>query len=169
MTYTPGHIANFMLDRADAECRPVSPMKLLKLVYIAHGWSLALLDRKAFEETIYAWQHGPVVKSLYHEFKHFGKRPIEAKSVTFDLETFDFSVPSVSPEDKEMLIVLDRVWEVYKGFDAWSLRNKTHEAGTPWSQVYREGEQDVAIPDNLIKPHFEQKIRQYLENASSAG
>lgn len=156
-----------MLDRADREGRPVSQMKLLKLVYIAHGWALAALDRKAFNEPIYAWQHGPVVKSLYHEFKHSGKAPIVGRSTNFDLDTFDVTQPEIPDSDTKMLTVLDRVWDVYKGFDAWSLRGKTHEAGTPWSQVYRQGVHDVEIPDDLIKPHFETKIRQYLDNASA--
>ena len=40
--YTPSHIANFMLDRAEEDARGLSPMKLLKLVYIGYGWSLAV-------------------------------------------------------------------------------------------------------------------------------
>ena len=41
--YEASHIANYMLDRAEQAEKSVTPMKLLKLVYIAYGWSLAVL------------------------------------------------------------------------------------------------------------------------------
>ena len=167
MTYTPSHIANFMLDRAEREGRPISQMKLLKLVYIAYGWVLATLDKKLFDEPIYAWQHGPVIRSLYDEFKHYGRDPISGRSVSFDLETFDMTEPRVRSDDSKVLTVLDKVWDVYKGFSAWSLRNKTHEPGTPWSQTYDADIRDAEIPDELIKPHFEAKIRTILDNVAA--
>jgi len=165
MTYTPSHIANYMLERADAEGRTISPMKLLKLVYIAYGWSAALLGRKLFEEPIYAWEHGPVVKSLYHEFKHRGGGAIRERSVDYDLETGDTIIPVVPVGDKNSHIVLDKVWDVYKDFGAWDLRDKTHEDGTPWKEVYRPGDMYRVIPHGSIQDHFKVKIRQYLDHA----
>lgn len=157
-----------MLDKAVKDGISISPMKLLKLVYIGYGWSLATLDRKLFDEPILAWAHGPVIRSVYDEFKHYGKSPIDCHAVDFDLETGSFVEPRISKDDVDAHIVLGKVWDVYKHFDAWSLRNKTHEAGTPWSQVYREGVRDIEIPDDLIKNHFKTKIRQYIDNAGRA-
>lgn len=37
MAYTPQHIANYFLERAEREGVRVSPLKLIKLVYIAYG------------------------------------------------------------------------------------------------------------------------------------
>lgn len=54
----------------------MSLLKLIKLVYLAYGWSIAL-DYRLFDEPIVAWKHGPVIRSLYHEFKHFGAAPIK--------------------------------------------------------------------------------------------
>lgn len=167
MTYTPGHIANFMLERADREGRALTQLKLLKLVYIAYGWVLATLDKKLFDEPIYAWQHGPVIRSLYDEFKHYGRDPIDCRSVSFDLETFDMTEPRIDDNDTRTLTVLDKVWDVYKGHSAWALRNKTHEPDTPWSRTYQEGVRDTEISDDLIKPHFEAKIRQILDNVAA--
>ena len=163
--YEPNHIANFMLDRADEEERPISPMKLLKLVYIAYGWYLALFGEKLFEEPIYAWKHGPVIESLYHEFKHFRAAPITQPSVDFDLDTFDINVPRIDKENEPVNLILERVWDAYKQFSATALRNKTHERGSPWHAVYEEGKPNIQIPDELIRNHFIKKIRQYLENA----
>ena len=164
MTYSPQHVANFMLDRAEKEDREISPMKLLKLVYIGYGWVLAILNTKLFDEPIYAWRHGPVIRSLYDEFKHHRANAIDLPALQFDLDTMEVAIPRIPNDDDETNVVLERVWEIYKHFSAGSLRNKTHERGSPWHQVYNDGERDIVIPDELIQPHFNKKIRQYLEN-----
>ncbi|TNE42728.1 MAG: DUF4065 domain-containing protein [Alphaproteobacteria bacterium] len=164
MTYTASHIANYMLQRAFDEDRDVSPMKLLKLVYIAYGWGLAVLDRKLFDEPIYAWAHGPVVRSLYDEFKHYGGGAIREKSIEFDMDKGKSTTPKIPANDADTNIILDRVWEIYKVYGAWALRNKTHEDGSPWKQVYDPHVRNTRIPDELIKTHFEKKIREYLDN-----
>lgn len=164
MTYSPQHVANFMLDHAEDEGREISPMKLLKLVYIGYGWVLAVLDDKLFDEPIYAWEHGPVIRSLYDEFKHYGSNPIDLPSTQLDLDTAEFLVPRISKDDDETNVVLEKVWDIYKRFSAASLRNKTHEHGSPWHQVYKEDVRNIEIPDNLIKEHFGNKIRLYLDD-----
>ena len=67
--YTAFHIANYFLWRAWEEGVEVTPLKLIKLVYIAYGWNLVLnKDRpKLFEERIEAWKYGPVIPSVYHD------------------------------------------------------------------------------------------------------
>ena len=168
MTCTPGHVANFVLDRAFEERHPVTQMKLQKLVYIGYGWTLAVLDRKLFDEPIHAWKHGPVIRSLYDEFKHYRARPIDRHSMDFDFESSRIDFPRIPGDDEDVNLVLDKVWNVYKNFKAATLRNKTHEPGSPWQQTYRPGERDSVIPDELIRNHFESKIMEYLENAGQA-
>lgn len=165
--YSPNHVANFMLDRAIAEDRDLSSMKLLKLVYIGFGWNSAVLDQEPFDDPIYAWAHGPVVESLYHEFKHYGKGPIDNHSVDFNLDDGEVKIPRIPASDKKSNIVLGMVWDVYKHFSAWNLRQKTHEEGTPWRSVYKPNLRNIVIPPATIKSHFQGKIRQYLDVAKS--
>lgn len=63
-------------------------------------------------------------------------------------------------------LVLDRVWAAYKRFTGWQLREKTHEAGSPWSNVYRENVLGVTLNDADIKSHFVDKIEGYLTAAN---
>lgn len=167
MTYTPQHVANYFLDKAEAECVPITPLKLIKLVYIAYGWVLALLGRRLFEEPIEAWKHGPVVPSLYHEFKHYRGDPITDDALFYDLDTGKAFRPTISADDTGMRSVLDKVWAAYKRFSGWALRQKTHETGTPWHQTYDPNIMSKPIPDHLIKPHFQQKIREILDAAQA--
>lgn len=165
-SYTPQHIANYFLARAQEEGRNLTPLKLLKLVYIAYGWVLALTGRRLFEEEIQAWQHGPVIPSLYHEFKHFGREPVTERAQAFDLDSFDVVRPEVPESDKETALILDKVWSAYKAFSGWALRNKTHASDTPWSDVYEDGRRNIVIPDEKIADHYRKRIEKYLDAAS---
>ncbi|MFB0873338.1 MULTISPECIES: Panacea domain-containing protein [unclassified Sphingobium] len=165
MTYTPQHIANYFLAKAEEDGRPLTPLKLIKLVYIAYGWVLGLLGTRLFEERIEAWKHGPVIPSIYHEFKHFGGGAITDDAVWYDLDTGDCRRPTIDSSDRDLQIILDKVWAAYKRFSGWALRQKTHEVGTPWEQTYDPNVKGKQIPDDLIKPHFQQKIREIVDAA----
>ena len=51
-------------------------MKMQKLVYLAHGWHLAIHDRPLISENFEAWPYGPVEEDLYHIFKPYRDAPI---------------------------------------------------------------------------------------------
>lgn len=77
-------IANYFLGIADNNGKPISPMKLLKLVYYAHGWHLALSGNPLIKENVEAWRFGPVVRCLYDEFKIWGNGPIRKRATSVD-------------------------------------------------------------------------------------
>lgn len=167
LAYTPQHIANYFIDRATAEGCALGPLKLIKLVYIAYGWVLALTSQKLFLEPIQAWKHGPVVPSIYHEFKHYRSNPIAEPAGVFDMETGSYEIPKIPKSDATINLILEKVWAAYSRYSGWALRNKTHEAGTPWSETY-DGTMDKVIPDELIVPHFHTKIREIVDAARAA-
>ena len=169
MAYTPQHIANYFLDRADDEYLGISQMKLQKLVYIAYGWNLAVNGTRLFHESIEAWDHGPVIPSLYHEFKHFKSDPIDEWATQFDLDTFEEIEPVIDEDDLDTNIILDYVWESYKKYSSAALRRKTHEADTPWSRVYNPSVKGVKLKDEDIGQHFKDRIWEYIENSEDDG
>lgn len=125
-----------------AEC--ISNLKLQKLLYYAQGTFLAITDDPLFDDDIVAWLHGPVVETVYHEYKNNG-----SEGITFD-EDFDFSKFT---EYENAL--LTQVYNVFGQYSAWKLRNMTHQE-TPW----RETPQNSVIPQNKIKEYFK---KEYLE------
>ncbi len=161
--YSASHIANFFLEKAKEEDMPITQMKLMKLVYIGYGWVYALLGRKLFEDSIQAWKHGPVIRTLYDEFKHYGNCSIEDFAVEFDYEEGVTTKPQVDESDSDVKLVLEKVWGVYKHFSASALRKKTHEAGTPWQKVYDSHAMSTEINDDDIEEHFTNKITEYLD------
>ena len=117
----------------------ISNLKLQKLLYYAQGCFLALKGTPIFSDDIVAWQHGPVVESVYHEYKYNG-----ANGIIFD-DDFDFS--DFTEEEND---VLSEVYDVFGQYSAWKLRNMTHEE-TPWKDT-PQGE--VISPDK-IKEYFQ--------------
>lgn len=77
MGYTAKAVANHLLDFGLTRKNEIPPLKMQKLVYISHGWHLALSDGKPLvsDEYVEAWPYGPVFPSVYHEFKHYGASP----------------------------------------------------------------------------------------------
>ncbi|WP_343560440.1 Panacea domain-containing protein [Kiloniella sp. b19] len=167
--FTPAQIANFFLDKGKNEGIAIENLKLQKLVYIAYGWSLAVLDIKLFDEPIEAWKHGPVIPSLFHEFKHFRKAPITQSALDIDWSDLEgrLKPAQINITDEKQAVVLNKVWDVYKIFTGWELRARTHEQDTPWTRVYAPDE-NHHIRDEDVREHFVQKINDLIEAAHAA-
>jgi uncharacterized phage-associated protein len=48
---------------------PSNQLKLHKLVYYSEGWHLAYFERSLIHEDFEAWVHGPVVRSMWDNYK----------------------------------------------------------------------------------------------------
>ncbi len=151
MTYSSLQVANTFIDLAAAESSDIDVMKLLKLVYLAHGWNLAITDAPLINEFVEAWRYGPVIPSIYHEFKSYGNYPITGKGTDFmgdntpiNRDDFDFKL-------------IQKVWNEYKRLTGIQLSNQEHEPDTPWSKTWRYGiPHNTHIPNQLIQSYFEQ-------------
>lgn len=164
MTYSAKSVANYFLDIVATSKETITPMKIQKLVYMAHGWSLALVGSPLINEQVEAWQFGPVIPTLYHEFKPYGSGAIKRKATNHTLNglKFETETPSISNDDEQTKALLDKVWEVYGHYTAYQLSNMTHQDGTPWHITWnKEGERTekgTDIPLDIIKEHYIQKI-----------
>lgn len=151
-------VANYFIQKSFDKGVALSPMKLLKLVYIAHGWHRGYFSKNLINDAVQAWRYGPVIPDLYRHVKHFGKcdidAPIEGYGVAGDANN--------PPPDQHTLALLDRVWEIYSGYGGVQLSAMTHQPGTPWDQIWRSSGGDnyrgAIIPNELIEQHYKQKI-----------
>lgn len=100
----------------------LSNLKLQKLLYYAQGLHLAMYHSALFEEQIYAWQHGPVVPSVYHEFKEFQGAINNPPNWSNDYLT------------ERELEFLKEVYEVFGQFSAFKLVEMTHNE-PPWKST----------------------------------
>jgi uncharacterized phage-associated protein len=171
MPYPAAAIANEFIKLARESKRPLSPLKLQKLVYFAHGWYLALVGKPLINEPVQAWKFGPVIPSLYHAFKHY-----EKESVTNSLPGEDVWSPLVlggpvnqysvddGPDEGENEVakqIIKRVWEVYGRFSAVQLSNLTHAPDSPWSNTPdKDKRRSVEIDQDLIRAYFLKQAEQ---------
>ena len=52
--------------------RDTTPLHIVKLVYLCHGWMLGLKHQPLIDEPIVTGRYGPVVQSIFDEYKRFG-------------------------------------------------------------------------------------------------
>ena len=154
---SPIAIANFFIKKSLDTATELTPMKLVKLVYISHGWNLGLNGEPLINEAVQAWKYGPVVESVYHEFKKYGSEQVTSLATEF--VGFKVITPCVDEKD---VVLLDKVWDVYSDMDGVKLSSLTHQPGTPWDIVWnKDGGNRISgkqIPNDLIKQHYQQKI-----------
>lgn len=134
----------FITSGANSEEGGVSNLKLQKLVYYAQGFHLALFNAPLFDEDLEAWTHGPVIPSLYHQYKGCGSAPITSSghgpAEVFSSERLDF---------------LNEVHDVFGQFSAWKLRNMTHDE-RPWL----ENEDSASIiPKATMQEYFKTRLK----------
>ncbi|MGX1738558.1 Panacea domain-containing protein [Corynebacterium flavescens] len=132
--------------------RPLSTMKLQKLLYFGQGWSLALLNRPLVDTVFQAWKWGPVSPDLY---RHHARKRV--------MGTVEGG--SAKRVDGNNKIILDAVVKNYGALSGMQLGDLTHLPGTPWT-ICREkaGVLDkskpsrVEIPDDDIKTYFKETL-----------
>ena len=157
--FPPLAIANSVLEEAARQAKALTIMQLLKLVYIAHGWSLALLNAPLVNEEPEAWQHGPVFPSIYREFRRFGSQPIVGSA------TGPFgSTPHADLSDPQSSVIRSVV-QSYGDLHAFALSRITHEADTPWFKTY-QGEIGASgdIPNAIIAEHYKKLAHERTAN-----
>lgn len=155
-------VANYFIELARKEDKPIHLLGLVKRVYIAHGFSLALNHRGLINprfDKVEAWKYGPVIPSVYHSFKQYRTKGITdfAMNMVWDDRKLkpDWFTPKLSnTEDKK---VVELVWKRYKSFSDSELVSLTHKKGTPWFLCYIENE-NAPIPDELTTVYYKQLI-----------
>ena len=164
MESNPLAIANYFINRANDEGVDLTPMKLVKLVYISHGWYLAMKNESLIDEGVQAWKYGPVVPSVYRSFKEYKDGQVTRPAYIFT-DQVQIITPIVLEEDK--IEFLNDIWKVYKKYNGLQLSTLTHQKDTPWYEVWHncngKNKDSVPIPNQLIKEHYQQKLNNPVE------
>jgi uncharacterized phage-associated protein len=148
-------VANKFLRLARREGRHIDPLQMQKFVYLAQGWTLGLTDEPLFQESIEAWDYGPVVPSLYHSLKLFGSSPIVGLLKEYDYEIDDLVVAS-GEFDMQEEDIISAVWEKYGTWSGPKLINFTHKRGAPWAATREANpsERDARISRSAMRDWF---------------
>ena len=153
MSYSASLIAYAFVKKGIEEGRPLTQMKLQKMVYFAQGVHLALYKEPLVQDTFQAWKYGPVIPDIYNIYKYYGSSPINDTEWVSLAKYEDASLSKLTEDAKESV---DYTWSLLKDTNAIKLSNWTHESGSPWKTSYVEGVNEVSIPNEAIQKYFEQ-------------
>lgn len=137
MWYDALEIARFIITICTQSDKPVSNLKLQKMLYFIWVDYFKQTGRWLFHDDICAWQLGPVVPKAYYEYCSYAGRPISAVYAY-----------AVNEEDRN---ILKNIIERYINIPANVLVNRTHNPGTAWDVIYSGGAGNrEVIPFRLI-------------------
>lgn len=118
-------------------------MKVLKLVYISHGFHLALTENPLIKEDVQAWQYGPVIPELYFQLKA-------------DRFIIDPSEKEMFDDDNQTKKLLEIIYRKYGSLNGIQLSNLTHKKNSPWDITVNKFKSK--IENDLIKEHYKELL-----------
>lgn len=159
MAYSARDVANWFIakanegystESADTEHKEypesISHLKLQKLLYFAQAAHLALEGSKLFEDKIEAWAFGPVVLSVYQDFRQYGNKPIqEPKNKKYKTV--------ITLSDRKFL---EQIWEIFGKFSASRLVDITH-GHRPWQSAYKAKNKEIT--SKVLKEYYKGVFR----------
>lgn len=137
MLYRALDVARYIITKCSLCEKPVSNLKLQKMLYFLWVDFYKQTHRYLFLDDICAWKLGPVVPDVYYEFCSYAGRPIYCV-YTCEIDYNDTKL-------------LDKIVTDYIDTPANVLVNRTHARGTAWDEIYQDGAGNRrVIPFNLI-------------------
>lgn len=109
--------------------------KLQKLLYYVDAWHMVYFEHPIIDEDFQAWVHGPVVPSVYNQYKEHGFREIELlNDEDTDVEALlneAFENNGIDPDQQELVY---KVLDQYGPLSAMELELLSHSE-PPWKQT----------------------------------
>jgi uncharacterized phage-associated protein len=114
-------------------------VRLQKLLYYCQGWHLALYGEPLFDDTIEAWDDGPVVASVWRADRYGEIVPGE-------------TVPPPSELPDSGHYVVDFVLGRYGAMNGPDMINQTHDE-MPWRLARKQG-RNAPLPHDTMREFF---------------
>lgn len=129
------NVSNSILSRAFPEHIDITPMKLQKMIYFIYRDYLKRSKIALFNERFEVWKYGPVIPSVYAEFKNYGSNAIKNYATENDGRTI-----LIVDEDSSIIFknVMDNIWRNCKSLDGIYLSSLTHQKGTAWRKAFEK-------------------------------
>lgn len=150
----PTIVANNILQRAFRDHIDVSPMKLQKILFFVTCIYQRTTGKQLLTESFQPWKYGPVVRSVYDEFRLFHGDPItryaqDAKGSAFVID--ESAVPGLAK-------AMDSVWDETKGMSAVYLSRVTHRPNSAWWKAWQNKARFVSNTDMANDHTFEDLV-----------
>jgi len=166
MTYAAMDIANYIVKKSIELKRPISNLRLQKLLYYIQARFLVETGEPLFCDEIGKWKYGPVIPSVYHEFKKYGSGTIDSISEQLLVERnkngdiVDISVKHFNEDDIDLKVrgKIEETVNSLSKYGTFDLVHKTHEQSL-WKQY-----EHAIINNSFVEPYTDEEIKQYFSD-----
>lgn len=136
-------LSNNILMRGKQDDEKITPMKLQKLLYYVCVMYVKEVGHLPISEHFEVWQYGPVLASVYAEFKPFGASPITkyALNAKGKARIVDESCNPV------LSSCIEYVWSKFKRTSAVDLSKRTHQKGSGWYAAFQRNDDAIKTED----------------------
>lgn len=133
-------------------------LELQKIVYMCYAEYLCKTGKRLFTDKIYAFKYGPVIESMYSEYK--GKRTIEKDILSHE----SFYMPTKSrilfaEDGATKLMHITKTMQQYGKLSASQLIDITHSDGSPWDHTDKSISFSPINDDIILKYHHNETIK----------
>ena len=124
----------------------VSNLAMHKILYLAHMFYMGRREDHSLlivGEKFEAWKYGPVLPTLYHHVKFFGKDPVT-----------DVFYSNNIVEEGPAADMIKEASEALAHAKPGVLVMNTHKPGGAWDKNYKRREKSIVIPDQDILKEY---------------
>lgn len=158
LVYSSLLIADYLLAY---QKRPYTAYQVQKLTYICHGWTLAHLKTPLIKDIVEAWEHGPVIPTLYYTFLYsvpnpithlsYCNTPLDSKN---DLDKWKEFVKTEISDESDVATIIHNVLDAYGELNSNQLYSITHRKNSPWKSHYDKDKPHAEIPNPTTEEYY---------------
>lgn len=160
-------IANYIIEYSNEKSYSINNLILQKILYFANVIKIVDTKIPLFEEQMEKWKYGPVVPSVYHEYKRFGAFQITKQDIVKEYFCFEntennslgnIKIFKYKPQDIPELDInlLKKVIDRFSNVDIFDIVEKTHKQ-EPWEKYEKsinDGVQGLKYTNEEILSYF---------------
>lgn len=139
--YNAQEVASYVINWCHEHGVPITNLKLQKLLYFLQGENCRLRHTRLISNDFYAWQLGPVVPEVYHEFAMYSSSVIPKQHCS----------TLFSPEE---LSIINQILLKYAPKSTWDLVDMSHSQD-PWKYNHQVFGDRSLIPYKSIENYYE--------------
>lgn len=171
MVYKALDVANYIVQKSLETNKPISNLKLQKILYYLQARYLIETSEPLFNDSIQKWKYGPVVSSVYHEYKVYGSAGIEKVTNVMLVEKDEqdqitnirfeaYDDKCIEPTDKK---TISETVESLSGFGAFKLVELTHS-----HPMWKEYEREILSSSSDVAPYTWEEIEGFFTKNNEA-
>lgn len=141
-------VAKYVIDYTNRNGKSISNLKLQKVLYFLQAEFLVSTGNVCFMDRIEAWDFGPVVPAVYHQFSIFGAASIP--KIRNDTTYFIFYDKDILSEHR---IIINRMVDALSDYSAADMVRITQNQA-PWKNAYRSRHITNEITRESLKAYF---------------